>query len=156
MDWSGKSHPVELLAEWGAPAVLAVAAAWAASAAGLPLAAKAGSGVLALSVGIVAMRMAGGAPLARDPGFQPVELEPVQDNDVLLLEDRLLEPAADSRVVQLFARAEPTPGELVLRISDYLSEQGRPASAEISPVEQQLDSSAALHAALANIRANLR
>jgi hypothetical protein len=156
MDWAGKPHPVEALAEWSAPLVLAAAAAWAASVAGLPLAAKAAGGVIALSVGVVAMRMAGKAPLARDAGFEPVEFEPGEDDDVLLLEDRLVEPATDSRVVQLFAGPEPTPGELVLRISDYLSEQGRPAAAEHSPAEQQVDASAALHAALANIRATMR
>ena len=156
MDWAGKSHPVEALAEWGAPAVLAAAAAWATSTAGLPLAAKAGGAILALSIGVVAMRMAGSAPLVRDPGFEAVEFLPDEDSGVLLLEDRLVDPAADSRVVRLFALPEPTPGELVLRISDYLSEQGRPAGAEFKPVEQQVDASAALHAALANIRANLR
>jgi hypothetical protein len=156
MDWAGKSHPVETLAEWGAPLVLAAAAAWAASVTGLPSAAKAAGGVMALSAGIVAMRMAGAVSLAREPGFEPVELEPTDEFDVLLLEDRLGEPAADSRVVQLFAQPDPTPGELVLRISDYLSEQGKPAVADFPSVEHQVDASAALHAALANIRATLR
>ena len=154
MERVGKLHPLEMAADWGAPLVLASAAAWAALAAGLPLAAQAASGVIALSAGIVAMRMAGRAPLASDAGFEPVELE-LDDDDVLLLEDRLADPSADSRVVQLFARPDPTPGELVLRISDYLSEQGKPA-ADALPVEQQVDASAALHSALANIRANLR
>ena len=155
MQWAGRSHPLEMVAEWGAPLALAAAAAWAASAAGLPLAATAAGGVMALSAGIVAMRMAGKAPLFLDPGFEPARFEPDEDDEVLLLEDRLVEPEADSRVVRLFARPDPTPGELVLRISDYLSEQGKTA-AQASPVEQQVDASVALHAALANIRANLR
>jgi len=156
MNRAGKPHPLEMLVEWAAPAILALAAAWAASAAGLPLAASAGSGSIALSIGIVAMRTAGKVPLSRNPGFVPVEFVPSEDSDVLLLEDRLVEPGADSRVVQLFARAEPTPGELVLRISDYLSEQGRPAATEMREAGQQVDAGAALHAALANIRATLR
>lgn len=154
MEWAGKSHPLEMAAEWGAPALLASAAAWAASVAGLPLAAKSGAGLIALSAGLIAMRMAGKTPLDRDAGFEPVEFEPAED-DVLLLEDRLVDPATDSRVVQLFARPDPTPGELVLRISDFLSEQGKPAVGAL-PVEQQVDASAAFHTALANIRANLR
>jgi hypothetical protein len=58
--------------------------------------------------------------------------------------------------VRLFERNDPTPGELVLRISDYLSEQGKTPSSIDPQVEQQVDASAALHAALANIRATLR
>ena len=155
MNWAGKPHPVEAVADWAAPLILAFAAAWSATLAGLPLLAKMGSGLIGLTAGFVAMRMAGIAPRARGTGFEAVELEFSRGDDVLLLEDRLIEPAADSRVVRLFAQAEPTPGELVLRISDYLCEQGRPA-AELSAVDQQVDASAALHAALANIRANLR
>ena len=138
--------------------ILAIAAAWAASAAGLPLSAKVAGGVLALLAGVTAMRMAGGASTAFATNFEPVEFDSVEgeDEDVLLLEDRLDEPAQDSRVVQLFARPEPTPGELVLRISDYLSEQGKPVAIEPPAAGQQVDASAALHAALANIRANLR
>ncbi|MCL6740496.1 hypothetical protein LZ518_05045 [Sphingomonas sp. RB56-2] len=156
MTWAGKPHPVEAVAEWAAPLILACAAAWSAALAGLPLVAKVGCGVIGLAAGFVAMRMAGVAPVADGTEFDAVEFEFSDDDDVLLLEDRLIEPDADSRVVQLFARAEPTPGELVLKISDYLNEQGRPAGAELSAVDQQVDASAALHAALANIRANLR
>jgi hypothetical protein len=157
MAWVGKSHPVEVLADWVAPVLLGGAAAWAASAAGLPLVAKVGSGVMALTVGVIAMRLAGRAPLDGEAGFEPVKFEPQDEEDVLLLDDPLVEPSADSRVVKLFARKEPTPGELVLRISDYLSEQGKSPAVNGQPVDsQQKDASASLHAALANIRANLR
>jgi hypothetical protein len=155
MNWAGKPHPVEVTAEWGASIALACAAGWAASAAGLPLAAKAASSVMALAAGLIAMRLAGNAPLAGEAGFQPVEIESLSDDDELLLDDPLIEAAPDSRVVRLFARHDPTPGELVLRISDYLSDQGKAAPVDL-PVHQQLDASAALHAALANIRATLR
>ena len=156
MKWAGKPHPVEALADWGAPTVLACAAAWAASMAGLPLPAKAASGAMALLAGMVAMRMAGRTPLVDNARFEPVEFEPQDDEGVLLLDDPLVEVAPDSRVVRLFARNDPTPGELVLRISDYLSEQGKAPTAAEPPIEQQVDASAALHAALANIRATLR
>ena len=79
------------------------------------------------------------------------------DSDELLLDDPLEEPDPDSRVVRLFDRQDPTPGELVLRISDYLSDQDREPAPVRQAVEQQpADASDALHAALANIRANLR
>ena len=156
MEWTGKPHPVEVLADWGAPIVLACATAWAASLAGLPLAAKATSGVMALASGMIAMRLAGRSPLAAEAGFEPVEFETPNDKDELLLDDPLTEVAADSRVVRLFERNDRTPGELVLRISDYLSEQGKTPSSIDPQVEQQVDASAALHAALANIRATLR
>ena len=154
MDWAGKAHPVETLAEWAAPLVLAAAAAWAVSVAGLPLAANGAVGVMALAAGVVAMRMAGSSAFSGEVGFEPVELE--VEEDVLLLEDRLVEPEPESRVVRLFARPEPTPGELVLRISDYLSEQGRVAVADPLPEHPPVDASAALYNALANIRATLR
>jgi hypothetical protein len=74
-----------------------------------------------------------------------------------LLDDPIIEVAPESRVVQLFARAEPTPGELVLRIEDYLSDGRRTPAREASAAQQRpVDASAALHAALANIRASLR
>jgi len=156
MEWTGKPHPAEVLADWGAPIVLACGAAWAASLAGLPLAAKAAGGVMALASGMIAMRLAGRLPLPAEAGFEPVEFEAPNDKDELLLDDPLTEVAADSRVVRLFERNDPTPGELVLRISDYLSEQGKTPSSIDPQVEQQVDASAALHAALANIRATLR
>lgn len=156
MSWVGKTHPLEALAVWGAPIVLACAAGWAASVAGLPLAAKAASAVMALAVGTIAMRLAGNAPLTGEAAFEPIEFDSFDDEDVLLLDDPLVEVAADSRVVRLFSHKEPTPGELVLRISDYLSEQGKASAPPDPPIEQQMDASEALHSALANIRATLR
>lgn len=168
MDWSGKPHPLEKLADWGAPSVLAAAAGWAASAAGLPLAAIAAASVISLATGIIAMRLAGGSPIANEAGFEPVPLnggaaydellldEPLGENE-LVLDDPLVVVPADSRVVRLFARQDPTPGELVTRISDFLSDNGKAASAEIQAIQQpHPDASAALQSALANIRASLR
>lgn len=157
MNRTGKPHPVELLADWIAPIVLASAAAWAASAAGLPVVAKIAAGVIALSVGIIAMRRAGAVPAQSEVGFKPVEFEPQMAEGELLLDDPLVEVQPDSRVVKLFEREDPTPGELVLRISDYLSEQDQAPVSRAQPIEPEpIDASAALHAALANIRATLR
>ena len=157
MDWAGKSHPLETLMEWGAPAVLAIAVAWASLAAGLPLAAITAGGVVALLAGTIAMRTAGRTHQPRNAAFTPAEYEPDGDAGELLLDDPLVDVEADSRVVRLFEQDDPTPGELVLRISDYLSEQGKPpVTAEPSIDHHPVDASEALHAALANIRATLR
>lgn len=92
-----------------------------------------------------------------EAGFEPVPFEEAVADDVLLLDDPLIEIEPESRVVQLFAKAEPTPGELVLRIEDYLGDGRRPPAPDASTPEQRpIDASAALHAALANIRASLR
>jgi hypothetical protein len=164
MAWTGKAHPVEMLAERAAPVALALAAGWSARLAHLPLAGIAACGALALALGSIAMRLAGNTASTVASPFEPAVFEPDEaldelllDNPVgeLLLDDPLIEAAPDSRVVRLFARQDPTPGELVLRISDFLGEDNR--SAAPAPVDQDVpDASAALHAALANIRASLR
>jgi hypothetical protein len=155
MVWA-KKHPVEVVAEWVAPALLATAAGWAAWMAVLPLAAVAAFGAMAFAVAFVAMRLAGGAVNSVEAGFEPVPIEDAAV-DELLLDDPLVEIAADSRVVQLFAQPEPTPGELVLRIEDYLNDGRRAPQSDTAEVDQRpVDASAALHAALANIRASLR
>ena len=156
MSWANK-HPVEVAAERGAPALLAIAAGWAASAAGLPLAAAAAAGTIALAIGVATMRLAGGAPIVADADFQPVPFDDAVGVDELLLDDPLVEITPGSRVVQLFAREETSPGELILRIEDYLSDGRRAPTPEGVVAEQHpVDASAALHAALANIRASLR
>ena len=121
------------------------------------MAAVAGAGIMALAVGVVTMRLAGREPILAEASFEPVAFEDAVTDDVLLLDDPLVEIAPESRVVQLFARAEPTPGELVLRIEDYLSDGQRAPAPMVSAADQRpVDASAALHAALANIRASLR
>jgi hypothetical protein len=92
-----------------------------------------------------------------EAAFEPLPFEGGQNDDELLLDDPLIEVEEDSRVVRLFDREEATPGEMVARIEDYLGE-GR--SWPVIPAEEGSsappDASAALHAALANIRASLR
>lgn len=161
MDWAGKQHPVEMLAEWLAPAFPAASAGWAAVVAGLPATVTLAAAAAAYAGGFLAMRLAGVDEAPAVAAFEPVgldhaldELLPEAKDAVLLLDDPLLEPDEDSRVVQLFSKPEPTPGELVLRIEDFLVDGRRPLSA--APVQPPSDASAALHAALANIRSSLR
>jgi len=157
MTWVGKVHPLERAVEWGAPAVFALGFGWATAMVGMPLAVSLAAALVALTVGVVAMRLAGAATHAVEANFEPAEFDPIAAKDELLLDDPLVEVTPDARVVRLFERDDPTPGELVLRISDYLSEQGRPAPEPFRDLDRQLvDASAALHAALANIRSTLR
>lgn len=158
MNWTERRHPGESLIEWGAPAVLATASGWAAlavSGATLP-----GVGVMAamLVPGVLIMRQV--AKTERGIRLQDFTVEPFDAAaiDELLLDDPLSEVSADSRVVSLFAPEAATPGALVARIADYLGER----SHEARPAEDDMhgpvagDAGAALHAALANIRASLR
>ena len=67
----------------------------------------------------------------------------------LLLDDALPKPAADSRVVQLFADGRmPTAGQLKHRIDRHLADGGRPAAPG--------DASDMLSEALAELRRSLR
>lgn len=166
MSWAGKQNPLEAVVEWLAPIPLAVATAWAGWRLGLPTILSLGLGAAALAVGIAAFRLAGrGASIAiRD--FQPAQFESIEPDELLLeekdsileLHDRIEEADPDSRVVRLFERHDPTPGELVDRIVDFLSEGKRQDPVAQPPVGHHRlpDASAALHDALANIRASLR
>lgn len=122
---------------------------------GLALAATASVGGVALTVvawlglaGVVPRRESTGAPFA-PAAFSPTD----QASDELLLDDPVVTVASDSRVVQLF-KPEPLPeaGELAAQIGVFLD--GRQAPTLPEPV--QPDASAALHAALADIRRSLR
>lgn len=135
---------------------MAIAAGWAASNFGLPMTAVAAVGMIVLALAVMVMRFAAGAPIAAEADFEPVPFEDAMGElGELLLDDPLtgIEPGA--RVVQLFDRPEPTPGEMVARIEDYLGD-GRRATAPEETEQRSVDASAALHAALANIRASLR
>jgi len=160
MKSGAKQHPVDSLAEWLAPAILAVAAGWSASRLGQSHPVTGGAVAGALAAGIATMRLFG-APRGEqaDVPFEPVPFEEcVEESGELLLDDPLVEIESDSRVVKLFAREEATPGELVARIEGFLGEERRaplpPSAGEGSASPP--DASAALHAALANIRASLR
>jgi hypothetical protein len=158
MSWA-KQHPVETLADYIAPALLAAASGWAARSALLPPLFMMTVAILTFAAGALAMRISGGQRSLPVSQFQPVALDTAgpaellleEEDEALLLDDPLIEIDPDSRVVRLFARQDPTPGELVERIADFLGEDRRPGSEPGAPT----DASAALHAALANIRASL-
>lgn len=156
MTRGAKPHPAELVVDWCAIAALATAAGWSAWATTAnPLGAVAATTV-ALAGGRLASGWFGRSQADGDNcAFVPVPFEEATDEDELLLDDPLVDLEPDSRVVRMFERQDATPGELVARIADYLGERTPPAGVQI-PVQRPLDASAALHAALANIRASLR
>jgi len=158
MTMGAKQHPAEKLIDWAAPAVLAVASAWSAWKVVGTQAGGLAAGAFALALGVLAMRLLG-QPRPREIGaaFEPLAFDEAAGSDELLLDDPLVEVEADSRVVRLFERTEATPGEMVARIEDYLGEgRRRPALPAGEGSAAPPDASAALHAALANIRASLR
>lgn len=165
MSWSGKQHPVETAVEWLAPIPLALAIGWAGLRLGFATVVALALGVVALVAGCAVVRMGGRGRTAPLPAFEPTEFESVEPDELLLeekdavleLSDRLVEVQPDSRVVRLFERADPTPGELVDRIVDFLGTGHRPLrSNEPADAGGPPDATAALHDALANIRASLR
>lgn len=168
MRWAGRQHPVETLTELVAPIPLALALGWSSRALGFSIVEAAAIAVLSLSGGFAIIRRSGEQGHARPFAFEPAGFDagtPELDelllgpaDELLELTDPLIEVGTDSRVVRLFERQEPTPGELVDRITDFLGEGKRPAI-ELAAADGQagpVDASAALHAALANIRASLR
>lgn len=168
MKTAQKQHVLEAAAEWGAPIVLAAALGWAGYRLGAPLAGVLAAAIIAFAGGLGIMRRADQAAPAAVAPFEAAKIEPIAvepgelileaKDEVLILDDPLVEPLPDSRVVRLFDRQEPTPGELVDRIADFLGGSRQPAPVPQRPVEDQysVDASAALHAALANIKASLR
>ena len=168
MNWAGKQHPVETLVEWVAPIPLALATGWAGRSLGLTLIEAVAASVALLTAGFAAIRLAGRPSSASPYSFDPAAIEAedavfgeliLEAKDELLeLTDPLVDAQPDSRVVRLFARQEPTPGELVERITDFLGEGRQPSQAMAATADAAapVDASAALHAALANIRSSLR
>jgi hypothetical protein len=163
MGWNQKVGALERLIEIGAALCLGAGAAFAtvmlAPLAGPALAGVAGIGALVPAAGALLLLGRVDPPRSRMQAFEPVDINPVaseqSEEDELLLDDPIAAPKADSRVVQLFGDEPlPAPGELVTRIADFL-ESGR------GPVREQAqatsnEASAALHAALADIRRSLR
>lgn len=163
-----KQHVLEAVAEWCAPMLLAAAFGWAGFRLGAPLAGVLAAAIVAFAGGFGVMRKSGSSVQAAIPSFEAPEIELVEPDleellleakdEVLILDDPLIEPLPESRVVRLFERQEPTPGELVDRITDFLGGTRQPAPVPQRLVEDQysVDASAALHSALANIKASLR
>ncbi len=82
------------------------------------------------------------------------------DDDELLLDNPVAPAEPQSRVVSLFEPDQPgvlpEPGELATRIADYLDSGRTVARLPVAAEPAREDASAALHAALADIRRSLR
>ncbi|QDP20228.1 hypothetical protein [Sphingomonas xanthus] len=155
MTWGAK-HPLERIVEGLAPALLALAVGWSALQLGSGAALAGGLAAVSLFGAGSAIIRAGGDALRAGPSFEPADLPEAEAAGELLLDDPLVVLPQDSRVVQLFAPVEPTPGELVERIADFLDARPQPRLAAQTLPSVPVDASVALHAALANIRASLR
>ena len=153
------THPADRLADWLAPALFGCAVGWSVWSISQSAAIGVAAGVGAWAAATLLMRRFGTSAVADAPAFQPAAFEDCLDDAELLLDDPLSDVGDDSRVVRLFAADEATPGELVARIEDYLGSDPRRTvreASESSENSQAMDASAALHAALANIRLSLR
>jgi hypothetical protein len=175
MTWTAPRPRLEILIEWTAAACLGGAVGFALwrlaptnpALPALPSAAGVGALVAALGLWLQSLVTERGADLIRfniidftAPGFAP--------DDVLLLDDPVVAaPAGEDqdRVVHLFAghapaAAEvaerlPAPGEMVARIETFLGSSVTRLAVPEAPAPAA-DASAALHAALADIRRSLR
>lgn len=166
MSW-GQKHPIETAIEFAGPSLLAGAVGWSGWTIGLSPTIVGAAAAIAFVIGALIIGMAGRGAEAAIAGFEPVPFvdegadellldNPLIETDELLLDDPLTGIADNSRVVRLFARQEPTPGELVARIEDFLGDGGGRAAPRPAAGTSPPDASAALHAALANIRSSLK
>ena len=178
MNWKAERPAIEIAAEWIAAACVGGAiafAVWRLAPLGSGILAAAAAGVLGAIGALVVMNRVdrAGRPLAER--FVPVDF--TDEADVLMLDDPIGrdEPARleyplpaiseDSRVVRLFAVPPmageaaplPAPGEMAARIETFLggTRAGTAAEPDEAPAGAA-DASAALHAALADIRRSLR
>jgi hypothetical protein len=180
MDWKAPRPAIEIAVEAIAAGSIGGAvgfAVWSLVPGGPAIAALGAALFAALSAWVVITQVGRVGRPAGD-GFVPVDFtvgdevllldEPVGADEPFLLDDPLSVLAEDSRVVRLFAVpatagdavALPAPGEMAARNEDFL-EVGRGGVAETvllpeRPAAIAPDASAALHAALADIRRSLR
>lgn len=171
MDHADHESRAEQVLEWGAALALGAAGGFAGFAivpaspfAGAPVAAATAAALAMTLVGLAAMRRAGAAEAAGFD-FALVPLDEFAGEEPLELVDRIEAPATDSRVVRLFApETIAAPGDLAARIDDWLDgarqrigESGeRLAAVAAGHGPRSSPASAALYAALADIRRSLR
>ena len=166
MEWTRKPSMIERLIDVSVPALVAGAAGFAGWAGELTLGHSAGMALAAAAVAALVLRWASAPRAGRFEFALDALAAPVADEvagDELLLEDRLDEPGQDSRVVRLFApETLAMPGDLAARIDDWLEgartrTAARPGLAVNGGGHGPASSpaSAALHAALADIKRSL-
>ena len=159
MMWDTQVRSGEALVEWGASALLAAAIGWASATLGNSTLIGIATFAVLLPMGVVAMkRVDREAETKLDLSEFAVEPLEAAAEDELLLDDPLAEIAPDSRVATMFVVDQETPGAMVARIADYLGDRApRPRSSpDAGEGGGSADAGAALHCALANIRASLR
>lgn len=124
--------------------------------------------VVGALVGMRIMRAVPGRTGSKPTAFEPATIAFEDPSDVLLLEDEILlleevcvDPEPVSRVVQLFAPdSVATPGQMQARIERHLArgeggEWDSPDRSRDNAIQRD-EASAALHAALSDIRRTLR
>jgi hypothetical protein len=176
MDWKAERPAIEIAAEWIAAASVGGAIAFAVwglapLGSGILAAAAAAAGVPGAIGALVVMNRVDRADRPLAERFVPVDFS--DEADVLVLDDPielvfeypLPAISEDSRVVRLFAVPPtasdaaplPAPGEMAARIETFLgvTRTGTAAEPDEAPAGAA-DASAALHAALADIRRSLR
>jgi hypothetical protein len=182
MDLKAKRPGIELAAEWTAACCLGAAAGFAVlrlTPLGLAGAVGVGLALVAAARAVLGLvdRGLGLRAMAFDAAEFPSEADEAPENEALLLDDPVddvllldapLAAAVESRVVRLFGDAAqpaaepaaiPAPGEMLARIEDFLGlDRGSAGAAEpdIRANRASAEASAALHAALADIRRSLR
>ena len=168
MNLTAPAHPIERVAIAVAGSSLGAATAFAtiklAPLAGLPLmSASLAAGAAMAGVGLMLLRWVGGPP-ATAQELEPIDFVKILAEDPLEYDELLLDepvvPEQESRVVQLFGAHQPPeplpePGELVTRIATYLDSGRGAPRAPAEPIPMRADATAALHAALADIRRSL-
>lgn len=171
MDQANHTSLAERVLEWGAALALGAAGGFAGFAIvpaspflGAPFAGGAAAALTMTLAGLAVMRRVGAAePTGFDIALVP--LDEFAGEEPLDLIDRIEAPATDSRVVRLFAPEKiEAPGELAARIDDWLDgarqrigESGkRLVTGAAGHGPRSSPASAALYAALSDIRRSLR
>jgi hypothetical protein len=177
MDWKAQRPAIEVAAEWIAAACFGGAIAfalWTVAPHGLGIVAAPVASALGMIGALFLIRRADRPGQRRGERFAPVDFtdeagrlvldEAPGDDEYLVLDDPLPLINEDSRVVRLFAVPAagenvplPAPGEMAARIENFLGvTRTAPTATAPPPAPAATDASAALHAALADIRRSLR
>ncbi len=165
MKWKAQRPAIEIAAELIAAACVGGAAGfavWSLAPLGAAMVAALGTSILGATGALLLMAQVDRPRRPFGEGFEPVDFADGEDEaDVLMLDDPLPALTEDSRVVRLFAVPTgsdtaplPAPGEMVARIEDFLGATRPDRATSHHPAAA--DASAALHAALADIRRSLR
>ena len=177
MNWKAERPAIEIAAEWIAAACVGGAiafAVWRLAPLGSGILAAAAAGVLGAIGALVVMNRVERADRPLGERFVPVDFtdeadvlmldDPIGRDEPLRLEYKLPAISEDSRVVRLFAVPPmageaaplPAPGEMAARIENFLGGTRTDTAAVDPTLPAATDASAALHAALADIRRSLR